>query len=126
MGQRVDPMKIARARELRREQTPAEQALWELLKGKQLDGFKFRRQQVIDGFIADFYCNGAELIIEIDGGVHENRMEADAVKEAVFRGRGLLTLRFTNEEVLESPESVCQRIASACRGRSLRSNLDQK
>ena len=63
-------MKTERARRLRRESTPAEVYLWRLLRNRQLAGHKFRRQQPIGPFIADFCCLSARLIIEVDGGQH--------------------------------------------------------
>jgi very-short-patch-repair endonuclease len=61
------------ARALRKEMTPAEQTLWSELRGNQLHGAKFRRQQVIAGYIADFYCHAARLVIELDGPVHQHQ-----------------------------------------------------
>ena len=61
------------ARELRQKQTPAEEILWALLRRKNLVGLKFRRQQQLGPFIADFYCHRARLVVEVDGGVHETR-----------------------------------------------------
>ena len=75
--QHVIPVKLARAKEFRRNMTLAEKILWRQLRRNQLGGYHFRRQQVIDGFIADFYCNAAKLIIEVDGGIHELLKEND-------------------------------------------------
>ncbi|HCG30677.1 MAG TPA: restriction endonuclease, partial [Chloroflexi bacterium] len=69
-GQDVRSGTRDRARELRQSMTPAEEWLWEALRGGRLDGLKFRRQQVIGGYIADFYCDAAGLVIEVDGPVH--------------------------------------------------------
>ena len=66
-GQKVHPDKLAFAKRLRREMTPPERRLWKALRGNMLDGFHFRRQQVIEGYIADFYCDAAKLAIELDG-----------------------------------------------------------
>jgi very-short-patch-repair endonuclease len=68
-GQSVHSDKLAFAKRLRREMTPAERRLWKALRGNALDGFHFRRQQVIEGYVADFYCDAAKLAIELDGGV---------------------------------------------------------
>ena len=70
-GQNVQPEKLSLAKQLRHKMTPAERALWMALRRNGLDGFHFRRQQVIDGFIVDFYCDAAKLAIELDGTVHE-------------------------------------------------------
>ena len=71
-GQNVEPENVSRAKQLRREMTPAERALWMLLRRNALDGFHFRRQQVIEGFIVDFYCDAAKLAIELDGTYMKN------------------------------------------------------
>jgi very-short-patch-repair endonuclease len=63
------------ARELRQELTPAEKVLWQALRDKQLAGFKFRRQHPIDRFIADFYCAACKLIVELDGGIHDEQQD---------------------------------------------------
>ncbi len=70
-GQIVSPEKLKRAKELRRNMTPAERRIWKHLRANQLDGWHFRRQQIIDGFIVDFYCHKAKLVIEIDGPIHQ-------------------------------------------------------
>lgn len=67
--------KQERARTLRRVMTPAETCLWEQLRGNRCAGLHFRRQQVIDGFIADFYCHDAGLVVEVDGGVHKQQAD---------------------------------------------------
>ncbi len=69
-GQKVGKEKIQRARELRKRMTPEEKTLWNRLRAKRFEGLHFRRQQIIDGFIADFYCNELGLVIEIDGEGH--------------------------------------------------------
>ena len=73
----LPPLLIQRARELRRERIPAETKLWQCLRNRQLGGFKFRRNQPIPPFIADFYCAERQLIVELDGGSHERRTEYD-------------------------------------------------
>ena len=115
-GQRVEEGKAIRARELRRDMTPAESALWERLRRSQLDGFHFRRQQVIDGFIADFYCHAAGLVVEVDGPIHDAQAEYDAARDRVFAARGLRVLRVRNEQVLADLGGVLEIIAAACLG----------
>lgn len=77
---------IQLARELRRRQTPAEQLLWQLLRNRQLGGFKFRRQHPIGTFIADFFCDDARLIIEVDGAVHQEatQQQLDHQREEIL------------------------------------------
>jgi very-short-patch-repair endonuclease len=97
-GQTVTKEKLQRARELRRDMTPAEKILWQELRGNKL-GVHFRRQQVIAGFIVDFYCHKAGLVIEVDGDIHDLQQEEDARREKVLREMGLRIVRSGNEEV---------------------------
>ena len=97
-GQTVTKEKLQRAKELRRDMTPAEKILWQELRGNKL-GVHFRRQQVIAGFIVDFYCHKAGLVIEVDGDIHDLQQEEDARREKVLREMGLRIVRFRNEEV---------------------------
>ncbi|MDZ7295830.1 MAG: DUF559 domain-containing protein, partial [candidate division KSB1 bacterium] len=101
-----------RARELRKNATRAEAFLWELLRNRQLLGRKFRRQHPIGRFIADFFCDDARLIIEIDGAVHQepNQQEQDRAREEVLRQHGYHLLRFTNEQVLYQTVQVLRTI----------------
>jgi very-short-patch-repair endonuclease len=96
------------ARKLRKDMTPAEMVLWKQVRNHQLDGFKFRRQQVIQGFIADFYCHEAALAVEIDGSGHD--ADYDKERDEIFSGLGISVLRFTNEQVLRQLNSVIDRI----------------
>ena len=114
--QRTNPEKIDQARTLRKNMTEAEQALWQKLRGSKLFGHKFRRQQIIEGFIADFFCHAVKLVIEVDGSIHDNEEQkrTDAHRREVFAARGLRELRFRNEEVLENIADVLKRITSAC------------
>jgi len=109
---RHTPEKREMARHLRREMTPAERVLWQAVRGAKL-GVHIRRQQLIDGFCADFYCHGAALVIEVDGPLHDAQHEADAAREFVFRGRGLCILRFTNDEVRDHLPNCLLRIKAA-------------
>ena len=109
---RHDPEKREMARQLRHAMTPAERVLWAAVRGGKL-GLHIRRQQLIDGFCADFYCHQAALVIELDGSIHEQQREADAEREAVFRGRGLRILRFTNDEVRDHLPDCLRRIREA-------------
>ena len=95
-GQVVTDEKRVLSRRLRREMTAAEARLWACLRGRRLGGAKFRRQQVIDGFVADFYCAAAGLVVELDGPVHADRAEYDAARDEILARRGLRTFRVTN------------------------------
>jgi len=116
IGQIVNPVKVERAREFRRNMTRAEGILWEAVRRNQVSGFHFRRQQVIEGFIVDFYCHRAGLVVEVDGGVHEVQIEYDADREEILKRRGLRILRFRNEEVEEALHTVVWRINCTLRG----------
>ena len=102
------------ARDLRRRQTPAETVLWQLLRDRQLLGFKFRRQHQFGDYIADFYCREAELVIECDGCVHETNEQwrHDQKRDAYMISQGLRVLRFTNSEIMEDTKRVLEEIAS--------------
>jgi len=94
--------------------TPAEKKLWAALRRNQLDGLHFRRQQIIEGFIVDFYCHAVGLIIEVDGPIHNQQVEYDAERERILNNRGLRILRVKNEEVMTNLKNVLQRIRTAC------------
>ena len=110
IGQRVPDDKAEIARQLRRKQTPSERLLWERLRANRLHGLHFRRQQIIDGFVVDFYCHAARLVIEVDGPVHTKQREQDAYREQVLQSRGFVILRITNDELRINPDAVLQRI----------------
>ena len=112
-GQKIDPVKLERAQELRCNMTLAERRLWHRLRTNKLDDFHFRRQQIIDGFIVDFYCHAAGLVVEVDGGIHDEQFECDVERERVLEARELRILRFRNREVLGDIESVLARIRAA-------------
>ncbi|MFH7028698.1 MAG: endonuclease domain-containing protein [Heteroscytonema crispum UTEX LB 1556] len=99
------------ARQMRREPTPAEKLLWQKLRQKQVLGFKFRRQHAIDRFIVDFYCHEAQLVVEVDGGIHDYTQEEDAIRQKFLESLGLRVIRFRNEEVLKEIEGVVEAIA---------------
>ena len=103
------------AKDLRREQTPAERQLWACLRGKQLGGFRFRRQHPIGPFIVDFCCLSPRLVIEIDGDSHAEQVEYDESRTAYLEERGYVMLRFTNEDVQHRLEGVLAEIARRCK-----------
>ncbi|BDI29174.1 hypothetical protein CCAX7_12250 [Capsulimonas corticalis] len=102
------------ARQMRRSPTAAEVKLWSYLRGNMMLGLKFRRQHVVDGFIADFYCHALRLVIEVDGGVHEDHLEYDQERQAFFEQSGLAVLRFSNEEILTKTNQVLAKIEIRC------------
>jgi very-short-patch-repair endonuclease len=111
-GQAIHPAIALRAQQLRHQMTAAEQMLWHALRANRLRSFHFRRQQVVGGFIVDFYCHAAHLVVEVDGGIHLSQVEADRERDAILTGLGLAVLRVTNEDVFRDLEPVLDRISS--------------
>ena len=107
--QPVTKAKLERAKELRREMTPAEKLIWQQIRANKL-GVRFRRQQVIQGFIVDFYCHQAGLVIEVDGDIHDLQKEEDERREKVLSEMGLQIVRFGNDEVVKSLSAVVGKI----------------
>jgi very-short-patch-repair endonuclease len=104
-----------RARQLRRDQTDAETRLWEALRGRRLEGWKWRRQAPVGPFIVDFLCLEAALVVELDGGVHAEQADRDARRDGYLNRRELRVLRFWNSELGVDFDGVCWTILSACR-----------
>ncbi len=100
----------------RKEETPAEEALWQEIRNNQL-GHKIRRQHIIGNFIVDFVCLKAKLIIEVDGEYHNFQKEEDELRTKELERYGFEVIRFTNDEVLANSSNVAQKIKKA---------LDQK
>ena len=97
---------------MRKEPTPAERVLWQMLRGHRLGGLKFRRQVPVGSFIADFACNDPKVIVECDGGQHAVSA-SDVARDAWFRAEGYRVLRFWNREIIDHPEGVGTRILQA-------------
>ena len=103
------------ARELRKNQTKAEKLFWTRIRNKQFRGYKFLRQHPVfyewyrkeKFFIADFYCRELKLIVEIDGGIHEQQKDYDEIRsELLETQRDLKVIRFSNEQVMTDVEGV--------------------
>jgi very-short-patch-repair endonuclease len=103
------------ARDLRQKFTDAEKALWMKLRNRQVEAVKFRRQQPIGSYIVDFVSFERKLIIEIDGGQHNEEMTKERDEERTMRleERGYRVMRFWNNEVLTNAEGVLERIREA-------------
>lgn len=101
---------LDKAKTTRREPTAAENALWQRLRSKSLDGFKFRRQHLIADYIVDFVCLSKNLVIEVNGDVHREQQEEDEARTKVLNERGFLVIRFRNDEVLNNIDSVLSKI----------------
>ncbi len=96
----------------RKNPTQSEEVLWEMLRGKKLEGYKFRRQHLVEEFIVDFVCLSKHLIVEIDGGYHNmpEVKEADEWRTKQLNRLGYKVIRFTNEEVLCDTDNVLKKI----------------
>ena len=103
---------FAKAKSLRKNMTRAEKHLWKHLKSKKFLGYKFRRQHPLHLFIVDFYCHKLGLIIEVDGGYHNQTLQQkmDEQRTLLLKFQSLTLLRFSNEQVLLSTETVLQQI----------------
>ena len=113
-GCKLKPLNLTQtAKELRVRSTDAERLLWHHLKSRQLNGLKFRRQEQIGRFIADFVCYECRLIIEADGGQHAVEQEKDAERTAWLELQGFRVLRFWNNEILSNIEGVLEVIIQA-------------
>ncbi|ATC25742.1 endonuclease domain-containing protein [Caulobacter vibrioides] len=107
--------KTAVARRLRRGQTLAEKVLWNLVRNRRLGGYRFLRQVPIDRYFADFVCEAAKVIVELDGPVHEGREDYDDRRTEALALFGYLVLRFRNERVLADPGGTADEILAVLR-----------
>ncbi len=100
------------SRHMRKNPTSAEDILWQLIRKKQMLGFRFRRQYAIDRFIVDFYCPSAKLVIEVDGEVHDlpERAAYDAERRHYLESLGITVLRFSNEQIIGSRNEVLMKL----------------
>ena len=113
LHQNATPSTFQNARDLRHNETNAEKKLWQLIRNRQINGRKFRRQHAIADYVLDFYCHECKLAIELDGGIHnlkENK-QYDIARTNVLNEFQITVLRFRNEEVINNVESVLKRIA---------------
>jgi very-short-patch-repair endonuclease len=95
--------------------TLSEQKLWQRLRAGRLEGFHFRRQQIIDHYIIDFYCHQTGLVVELDGSSHLEQAEYDRTRDAYLKEQGLRVLRFFNSSVDRDIETVLGVILAECR-----------
>ncbi|GLQ47732.1 hypothetical protein GCM10007862_27830 [Dyella lipolytica] len=109
--------KWKRARQLRLTATDAERCLWRYLRRENLANYKFRRQFPIAGYIVDFVCISAKLVVELDGGQHLGTREYDAMRTHMIEACGYRVLRFWNDDVLLRTESVLEEILRDLPGR---------
>ena len=106
---------VARARSLRRNETDAEHVLWHLLRNRQMEGRKFVRQYPIPPYFADFACREAMLVVELDGGQHDESAR-DQIRTAYLNAKGYSVLRFWNNELLTNREGCWLAIHSVLTG----------
>ena len=107
----ANPNNTGRARSLRENETPSEGLLWSILRAKQLCGLKFRRQHPIGPWITDFACPAKMLVVEIDGGYHDETAEEDLSRQKYLESLGWTVIRFTAEDVEQDAEAVGRAIA---------------
>src|SRR6478609_3594419 len=88
IGQTVDAAKVNAAKQQRRTMTIAEKLLWQQVRANRLGGFHFRRQQIAAGYIVDFYCHAARLVVEVDGPIHEQQRDYDKVRDLALTKLG--------------------------------------
>jgi very-short-patch-repair endonuclease len=101
------------ARQLRSKQTDTESLIWSSLRAHRLLGLKFRRQQPIGAYVVDFLCPEKKLIVELDGGQHQERVGYDTVRDAWLKSEGYIVLRYWNNEVIGNLEGVLEDIGRA-------------
>lgn len=106
LWQKLKPL----ARQMRKAPTPAEAKLWQYIRKEQIRGVKFRRQYAIDRFIADSCSLEAQVIVELDGPIHQYIQEEDAIRQAFLESLGFVVLRFPNMEVFNNIRAVLDEI----------------
>lgn len=114
-------------KENRTNPTNAEEKLWELLRNRKFENFKFRRQHIIGKYIADFVCITHKLVIEVDGLIHQlpDNKESDEIRTAWFESIGFKVIRFTNEQVINNPDKVLSKILDALKVPSFEGDLGE-
>lgn len=98
---------------LRSSMTDAERRLWQKLRGKQLYGWKFRRQHPYGDYVLDFVCLESKLVVEVDGGQHVEQRQDDTSRDANLRAAGFVVLRFWNHQVMQQLDDVVNAIVAA-------------
>ncbi|MCP5463412.1 MAG: DUF559 domain-containing protein [Deltaproteobacteria bacterium] len=123
---KLQPKTLNHARDLRQNITNAEKKLWVHLRGKRLNGLKFRRQHPIEPYIVDFFCHSANLVIELDGDSHDGDKAAqyDSDRQSFLEDQGLRVLRFRNKDVYDDVEQVLEEIAGQAFKPSLSAKAD--
>jgi len=102
------------AKNLRKSSTVAERLLWRHLRAKQVEGYKFRRQEPIGNYVVDFVCFEKRMIIEVDGSQHQIEKDKDTKRDKWFKEQGFRILRFWNNEVINNTDGVLTVIRENC------------
>jgi very-short-patch-repair endonuclease len=110
---RIAYKKLDFAKKLRKDETDTEKKLWRLLRSRQLAGYKFRRQRVIGTYIVDLCCLKPKLVIELDGGQHQEGQHYDEERTLYLMKQGFQVIRFWDNEVLQHPNDVTASIYRA-------------
>jgi len=110
---RVRPERTSNARSLRSDMTLAEHKLWQVLRGRQVESCRFRRQHPVGPYVADFACIERMLIIELDGGQHQEQKEYDERRTEFLQQQGWRVLRFWNNDVMGNLEGVVAKVVNA-------------
>ena len=108
--QKVTAEKLKMAKWMRSHMTLAEKCFWNGVKTDRFMGLHFRRQQIIHGFIADFYCEELNLVVEVDGGIHEQQKDYDQLRTKIINQYGIKVIRFSNEEVIDKNDWVMEKL----------------
>jgi very-short-patch-repair endonuclease len=110
----ANPSTYEIARVLRKQQTEAEELLWQLLRNRKVCNLKFRRQHPFENFVLDFYCHEVKLVIEADGNIHNEKdvIEYDNARTARLNEEGITVLRFTNDEIKMNADFAINKIKS--------------
>lgn len=121
MKHRVNPdtsaHMLARARQLRKDSSRPERILWNIVRNRTLDGLKFRRQQPIGPYVADFFCEAARLVVELDGISHDDQEDYDVARDRYMRSLGLDVLRIQINDLLKDRSGVAEAILRLAQSR---------
>ena len=117
---RYNPKLKENSRSLRTSMTDAEQALWQRIRRKQIQGVQFYRQKPLFAFVVDFYCPAAKLVVELDGSQHfaEEHQVKDQERDAALTGSGIRVLRSDNRQILLETDAVLELIGETVKGRA--------
>jgi very-short-patch-repair endonuclease len=114
-GAKLTAGKVVKARRLRLQETDAEHRLWNMIRGRRVQGAKFVRQYPIGPYVADFVCRERMLVVEADGGQHADSA-TDEIRTSFLNARGYDVLRLWNNEILENPEGCWQALTTVLLG----------